>query len=647
MAPSVPPEPGRRPLAKGSACEACKLRKVRCDAGKPTCRNCLKHGKKCDYPNPKDDYSRRASRGRAAFDQPGIAVNASSVSPPSPINDSSSSSAWIHSVPTQDIPSLRLNPPPSTSQPSIMSSRQGPVFQSFHPSVGISNDEQLPAEWNEMDFSWILDEAQIAEQTADLWTPLDDASRLHCLWVFFTNQSASGLEMNIARFHERLESPNEIDRPHPALLNAIYLITCQASPIQAVRMRERYFLQQVETSLQEAFKEQTGLPASMLDLLRAEILLAEYMWTYAREAEAIIGTGRACRIALAACFDQIPSSSEITPVRASHLRLKRNPLSLPPRDLVDVADRIYAFWSFVLLDICASVASKLPINIDLFTIKTSLPGPWSAYMDPEPQTDRRLTDIFGPDPAPIQSDFGYIIQATFLLHVASLQLLDRSSYDNPDPATPTSGNPVNGSGYYARSKQTISSKDLSNALDKLTQETPDRLRWKGVRSASGDPAPSTAISLHFIICSTRIHIADTNTYRASNDSAMYHVRRMVDSIKLLEPAQIAQLGLAIYILWDLAALVLLREIKRLKRQNDDIAIVALEADLDYLVETLTVLSIGRPLLLAEIQGLAALRNSPPSDVDPDEDQMRNGGTTPEGQASSVSAPSLTTPESRT
>ncbi|OCF40879.1 hypothetical protein I317_05329 [Kwoniella heveanensis CBS 569] len=586
MGPSVPPEPGRRPLANRSA----------------------------------------------SCPQPAVIPQLSGCD---------------HIGPTLDHPSSIPNEAPSAPQTSAVS-RQGPIFQSFQPSAGTGSDEQIPAEWSDMDFSWILDDVQIAGDKEDLSTPLDDATRLHCLWLFFTNQSASGLEMNIARFHERLESSNEEDRPHPALLNAI------ASPIQSVRMREQYFLRNVEVSLQEAFREQKRLPKIMLDLLRAEILLAEYMWTYAREAEV-----KPTRIALAACFDQIPSSSDVTPSKVTHLRLKRNPLFLPPNDAIDIADRVYAFWSFVLLDICASVASKMPINIDLFTIKTPLPKPWNAYMGPtsDLQSDRRLTDIFRPNPPPIQSDFGYIIQATFLLHVASLQLLERFPLADQESSTSPVETSLNGSWAMQRSNQSISRKDLSTAVDRLVQETPDRLRWKGVRTAQGLTTPLSAISLYFIVCSTRIHIADTNTYQVSNDSAMYHVRRMIDSIRLLEPAQNAQLGLAIYILWDLAALVLLREIKRLRRQGDDIAfekviakvdsldlaVVTLEADLDFLIGTLTVLSIDRPLLLEEVQGLARLRDSPPSDVDPDDDGMRDDEPTSENNPSSVSAALLTTP----
>ncbi|WVQ98377.1 hypothetical protein IAU59_005500 [Kwoniella sp. CBS 9459] len=647
MAPSVPPEPGRRPLAKGSACEACKLRKVRCDAGRPTCRNCLKHGKKCDYPEPKDDRSRRGTRDGASLGQYDPGHNAApshSSSYSAPLSLLVPSTAlWNREGSTLDHPASYLDPTPSTSQPSAIP-RQGPIFQSFYPSIGEGNDEQIPVEWSDVDLSWVLDEPQISEEAENPFTPLDHAAQLHCLCLFFTNQSASGLEMSIARFHERLESPNEEDRPHPALLNAIYLITCHASPLRSVRIREQYFLQQIETSLHEAFKIQMGLPRSMLDLMRAEILLAEYMWTHARESEAIMGTARACRIALASCFDRIPSSFDATPYSKICLRFQRKPLFMPPRDLIDVADRIYAFWSFVLLDLSASVASKLPSNIDPFSIKTPLPIPWSAYTASEPLPDRRLTDIFGANPAKIQSDFGYIIQAMFLLHVASCHLLQRSPTTRQDSASPPSASDQRW--HPGQPFQAISIEDLSAAVDRLVKEIPDRLRWKSFSQQAGQPTPTTAISLHLIICCTRIHIADTNTYGSSNDSAMYHVRHMVDSIKLLDQDQIAKLGLAIYVLWDLAALVLLREIKRLRRRGDDIAIVTLEADLDFLVETLTVLSIGRPLLQEEVHGLTRLRDTPPSDVDTEEDGMRDEevSMSTAGDAGSLPGLPMTTPD---
>ncbi|SPQ25328.1 b165ec75-d9ef-49ad-af7f-f074c688d52e [Thermothielavioides terrestris] len=44
------PEPPPKPTRIFIACTRCKVRKNRCDGGKPSCGNCLARGALCEYP---------------------------------------------------------------------------------------------------------------------------------------------------------------------------------------------------------------------------------------------------------------------------------------------------------------------------------------------------------------------------------------------------------------------------------------------------------------------------------------------------------------------------------------------------------------------------------------------------------------------
>ncbi|WVR04886.1 hypothetical protein IAU60_001898 [Kwoniella sp. DSM 27419] len=625
MAPSAPPDPGRRPLSKGSACEGCKSRKIRCGAEKPACVNCLKHGKQCNYPSPKHSPARLVGdRDSATRTFPPGTTQVPGLSPAPPRSSSGGRDDPLGIWEPIDIPGFTPALTLAQDTPVPAPPRPPQPFLSFHPNAGAEGDQEPPAYWDDLDFSWILasDGNDATPDSQASLPPFDAAAQQHCIWLYFTNQTSSGLEMNIARFYERLASPSMVDQPHPALLNAIYLMVCGASPLEAVRRREDEFLNAAESAINAAFKDVRQLSMFMLDITRAATLLAEWLWTRAREAEATVMSSNACRISIAASFDQIPSSHELVLPRILRLRRRRAAHVPPPRDHVEVAERIYAFWSVVLLDTCASIATTIPAVLDLSSVTTPLPMPWSMYGVVPELADRRLDDLFHEN-APVTH--GYIIQATILLHAAASRVLDdRSPVDSKMArlGAQRQARTYGGAPSLARGR---TAEELAEAVERFVRDIPVRLKWKP--SLDAEPqSPAAAVTLHFILCATRICLVDSNSYDVPNDAAMYHVRRMVDSIRLLRPADTACLSMSIFLLWTMAGQILMREVKRLRRQGDEFGAMALYTDFTQLLEALKAVGQSYDLLREEHTGLLQLLEAPASDVDPEEDIMRNGET---------------------
>ncbi|WWC86549.1 uncharacterized protein L201_001426 [Kwoniella dendrophila CBS 6074] len=502
MAPSAPPAPDRRPLAKGSACEGCKSRKVRCGAEKPTCLNCAKHGKICEYPQPK---KRNRPRTPSTNDQTSQ-------------NDVIDPMNYEPQFSPSNLAQVPVTSTENNNQPIHHETNSIFPIQSFHPSAGTEGDQPMP----EMDFSWLIDLPGIVNSDGQeqVLPDFDEQAKDHSLWLYFSNQTATGLEMNIARFYKRINSPDPAHKPHAALLNA-------------------------------------------MSLGKRNI---------------------ACRFAEASCFDRLPATLPSVPPGRPQLRRFRKPIGGYPGDIVELADSIYAFWSVVMLDLCAAVATGIPAHFDPLKIRTPLPKSWSAYVEPSAQLERYISDLLQESTEPVP---------------------DQCNFPGNSPAG---------------AESTL----LNKTIERFAQQIPPQLKTMHMVVEGEKVLSTSAITLHFIVCGARIYAADTNSYDMPNDAAVYQVRRMVDTIRSMGPLDLAMMSVSIYILWVLGALLLMREVKRLNRLGETIAVAALEADVDFIIGTLTMLSIRSPLLQGEVQGLIESKFTPPSDVDPEEDAMRLG-----------------------
>ncbi|WVQ81731.1 hypothetical protein IAT38_003856 [Cryptococcus sp. DSM 104549] len=639
MAPSTPiPPQGNR------ACEECKARKVRCPAEKPACMTCVRHGKQCHYPPPRatgvvhrvsverrrslvDD---RESRERSLPRNNGTpyAPSVRSGQLPQPYPPPPPPSQGSHLLPSQQQlvqqPQRSLHPPQASPQrrphiaPSPGPSRPTPqstTIQSFFPSVNDEASQPLPAHLDEVDFSWMLNEPDLAESQST--RDVDAAMQEHCLWLYFTNQGSSGLQFNIARFYERLMSPDPSKRPHIALINAMCLVICQASPLEFVRASELSFFEQAEAAMAQTVQDRQAFQHNLLDLMRAATLLGEWLWAQCREAEAALMASKACRIALAGAFEQITSSTDIKTSSRSFLLRSRNSICAPPTDHIDLADRIYAFWAVVMLDLASAIASGMPVNIPVSSIRTPLPHPWDSYDQGACPPDRYLVDLFKPSMGitPPQTHMAFLIQATVLLHFSTVQTItskgqstwsESALFPSPfgDPSSPATPHPA---ASQAAAAHTVPSLKLEAALERFWKGLPSDLKSLTPVEEGGPADPSTALMLHSLLCAAKMYVKDSNDYHSSNDAALYQARRIVDLVRFYNLSGFTTRSLSLYVLWVLAAKILIREVKRLTSLRDRITTMVLDSDVDYIMQALGDASHHSPLVRSKLQLLQMIR----------------------------------------
>lgn len=196
-----------------------------------------------------------------------------------------------------------IPPPPPPRAPRLPPPPAAASLSSFLPSLGgnLEDDQDLPAHWDMVDFSWLLNLPN--EGTTDL-ADMDPETEEHCYRLYFSNQRSTGLEMNVRRFYERLKSQVQEERPHVSLRNAMvsgswlpsfvcamltfslkFLVACRASPYEYIRLREDAFLDAVLAAIDDGVQHARALPFALFDVMRATVLVTEWLWRQGRHSE--------------------------------------------------------------------------------------------------------------------------------------------------------------------------------------------------------------------------------------------------------------------------------------------------------------------------------------------------------------------------
>lgn len=160
---------------------------------------------------------------------------------------------------------------------------------------------------------------------------------------------------------------------------------------------------------------------------------------------------------------------------------------------------------------------------------------------------------------------------------------------------------------------------------------------------------------------------DSNSYDTPNPKALYYARQCVDIIRLLDQnvgghrgklpnhrQQLPSLGVTIHIMWMLVGKILTREVKRLRRDGEDLAIPALESDIEVILAAMRKIGetsilvwvisdemFSNPRSLLEAEKLELMRQGPPSDIDPTDFALRDA------ELMDVAEPAPTAPASVT
>ncbi|WOO82972.1 Pestheic acid cluster transcriptional regulator 2 [Vanrija pseudolonga] len=660
-----------RPLPKGAACSACKERKIKCSAQKPRCTNCIRFGRTCEYPGkkaPRRSGVTRTVSGDAGFSPMELDAPRSSALflAPEPVHHAAPSlpastpgrsvcttphahthghgSDPLTSTHYADCPIAQgmaktavqsqtgltqvsslpappghepVPPPPPPRAPRLPPPPPAASLSSFLPSLGgnLEDDQDLPAHWDQVDFSWLLNLPN--EGTTDL-ADMDPETEEHCYRLYFSNQRSTGLEMNVRRFYERLKSQVPEEKPHVSLRNAMFLVACRASPYEYIRLREDAFLEAVLAAIDEGIQHARALPFALFDVMRATVLVTEWFWRQGRHSEAIIMASKGCRSAIASCYDQIVSATKLPETVFMNLRRRREPRDLIPNDWAGLAERIYGFWSVALLDISAAVATGIPGDLDLDAIRTPFPRPWDTYGAADPPADQFLWDLFDPTfvPPEHEADLARLAKATALLHYAVFKV--HAHANNPNSWPNVKRTPFSQAVGVTQARQLIEA-----AIQRFVQHLPAECKTTTTNEEGQTAISSRAATLNILILAAKMFLYDSNSYDTPNPKALYYARQCVDIIRLLDQNQLPSLGVTIHIMWMLVGKILTREVKRLRRDGEDLAIPALESDIEVILAAMRKIGETSILVLLEAEKLELMRQGPPSDIDPTDFALRD------------------------
>jgi hypothetical protein len=145
--------------------------------------------------------------------------------------------------------------------------------------------------------------------------------------------------------------------PHPALINAIYLIACHFAQSPYYTDLESAFFTQVQREIHIALDASDRL----VDIVQASALLSVYLYNKNRVLEGYRHAFSAIRLAVGLGLHQI-LSSDVNSIMNYYQPAPVIPIP-PPSDAVELGDRIMAFWQVFMVDRCWSAANGLPLAL--------------------------------------------------------------------------------------------------------------------------------------------------------------------------------------------------------------------------------------------------------------------------------------------
>ncbi|KAA1474255.1 hypothetical protein DENSPDRAFT_840834 [Dentipellis sp. KUC8613] len=216
------------------------------------------------------------------------------------------------------------------------------------------------------------------ERGEDLTT--DVASQL--LDAFFAHSSQLGWFMHADRFcNALLQLPEgHIDRPIPALANAVYLLgtTILRQSSSDILVDESVFLSRALCTIGASLAGTSSHQA--VQVIQAHILLAMYHYQVGLYIEGRHQSNSAASLAMVCGFHQIRSAKapnnllsfvDITPLKLAE-----------PRDQVDEGERINGMWAVFTIDCCWAVAFGAPLIIaNSDTSGSQIDTPWPLDME--------------------------------------------------------------------------------------------------------------------------------------------------------------------------------------------------------------------------------------------------------------------------
>jgi hypothetical protein len=152
-------------------------------------------------------------------------------------------------------------------------------------------------------------------------------------------------------------------QPHPALLDAMYLMACYFSRLPHYASQEHYFLQRALTGISSSLQDSDRL----IQIVQASCLIAIYFFSRGRTLEGYYHSSAAARLAVSLGLHQIKSEDwyrfqfdAMALAQPAFLTFKSS-LQLPaPIDSIEYRERVATFCQVFSVDRAWSVASGLP-----------------------------------------------------------------------------------------------------------------------------------------------------------------------------------------------------------------------------------------------------------------------------------------------
>ena len=176
--------------------------------------------------------------------------------------------------------------------------------------------------------------------------------------IFFAHRHQCSFDVHIGRFKAALLLPSA-RRPHPSLVDAIYLLACYFSRSPLYTGLESYFLKESLRAISDALQSSDRI----VHVLQASCLLALYFFWHGRTLEGYYHSSIAARLAVGLGLHQISAKEQQFqyPQRSdAPAPLKATVPLCPPLDEVEYAERIAAFWQIFAVDRAWAVATGLP-----------------------------------------------------------------------------------------------------------------------------------------------------------------------------------------------------------------------------------------------------------------------------------------------
>ncbi|KAG8677999.1 hypothetical protein FRC08_018151, partial [Ceratobasidium sp. 394] len=206
-------------LPRHGACLVCRKRKLKCDATKPECHECLATGRKCQYED--ETYRSRTQQLQDRIRELEARIKeaeekGSSISSKSPSSNSSAGRP-THTSNSPEVPSTSYHPSSSTGGSSGIS----PPVQS--PSNLLSPNPN-PSSHGSLSPGRTISERSTGSNHSAPFEPTPEQVK-KLLEVFIVRQAQCGFELHTDRIISNL-SVGGAEPVIPALLNAMLLLGC-------------------------------------------------------------------------------------------------------------------------------------------------------------------------------------------------------------------------------------------------------------------------------------------------------------------------------------------------------------------------------------------------------------------------------------